>query len=251
MTHPAPPTGTSPTGTSPTETVTTGSHPRETGTTSTLMISAGGTAVAGREAAHRSFLELRRAVYVDEAGYLPPSDGTLETDQDDERSLAFGVVEDSPGGERVVAGLRLIVKGYAGSGGRRLPVETHWPDVFGACPAPAPSVEVSRLISRHPDRAVQHRHVLDLYATVLNFLDEAGLHVVYGLVDPVLERVLRSSLSVERIGERRWVEHYRSENVAIAITVPRLPRLSRWLPGRYATAAEILVGRHTAEEAAA
>lgn len=216
------------------------------------LIATGFEPVRGQEAAYRAFLELRRAVYVDEQGFLDGEDEAdrFETDEDDARSLAFAAVEHGEHGPRVVAALRLIVKGYAGADDR-LPVEQHWPEVFGARPAPVPSVEVSRLIGRHPDRAAQHRCVLELYTAVLAFLDEAGLHVAYGLIDPVLERVLRQTLSVDRIGDRRWIEHYRSHNVAVAIRVPRVRRLSRWLPGEYVTASEILLGSTGLEELAA
>ncbi|WKK70851.1 hypothetical protein Q0F99_13970 [Rathayibacter oskolensis] len=109
------------------------------------------------------------------------------------RSLAFAVVEESAGEVRIVAALRLIVKGRVirSVPDDRLPVERYWPEVFGPRPAPQPSVEVSRLIARHEDRARQHESVLELYAAVLAFLDEAGLRSAYGLVDPVLERLLR------------------------------------------------------------
>ncbi|NQX12325.1 hypothetical protein HQQ80_11865 [Microbacteriaceae bacterium VKM Ac-2855] len=218
------------------------------------LIAFGDTPVRGHERTYRAFLELRRAVYVEEAAYLDAAaaPGEIETDPDDARSLAFAVIDESDGHVRVLAGLRLIVKGYgARTSDDRLPVEHYWPEEFGPHPAPEPSVEVSRLIARYEDRRKQHDYAVSLYAAVMSFLDEAGLNRAYGLVDQVLERMLRASFTVRRVGEPRWIERYNSENVAIEIIVPRIRRLSRWLPGRFETAREILVGFSDTEERAA
>lgn len=221
----------------------------------TGLIASGGVPVPGSEEAYRRFLELRREIYVDEAGFLAAEHGSdgRETDEDDARSLAFAVVEECAGELRIRAALRLIVKGRATRAvtDDRLPVERYWPEVFGSSPAPEPSVEVSRLIARHEDRAAQHASVLELYAAVLAFLDEAGIRSAYGLIDPVLERLLRLSLTATRIGERRWIGAYRSHNVAIVIEVPPIRRLSRWLPGSFLTARDILVGIDDEQELAA
>lgn len=219
------------------------------------LIAVGGAAAPGRERAYRAFLALRRAVYVEETGYLDAAavPSPFETDPDDARSLAFAVIVEERGRVRVLAALRLIVKGFgSGRGGDdRLPVEHYWPAEFTFRPAPKPSVEVSRLIARDADRRRQHEYAVTLYAAVMSFLDEAGLSRAYGLVDPILERMLQRSFTVHRVGEPRWIEQYNSENVAIEIAVSRVRRMSRWLPGSYETANEILVGFGARKDAAA
>ncbi|NQX28339.1 hypothetical protein HQQ81_13410 [Microbacteriaceae bacterium VKM Ac-2854] len=218
------------------------------------LIAVGGDAVPGRERAYRAFLALRRAVYVEENGYLDADavPGEFESDPDDARSLAFAVLGEQHGRVRVLAALRLIVKGFQPvRGDDRLPVERYWPAEFTFRPAPKPSVEVSRLIARDADRRKQHEYAVALYTAVMSFVDEAGVNHAYGLVDPILERMLTSTFTLERVGEPRWIDQYHSENVAIEIAVPHVRRLSRWLPGRYETAGEILVGFGVRRDAAA
>lgn len=218
------------------------------------LIAVGTDAVPGHERAYRAFLELRRAVYVEETAYLDAASvpGDTESDPDDARSLAFAVLGERGGQVRVLAGVRLIVKGFHPSrGDDRLPVERYWPAEFTFRPAPKPSVEVSRLIARDADRRKQHEYAVALYAAVMSFLDEAGVNRVYGLVDPILERMLQRSFTLNRVGEPRWIEQYHSENVAIELAIPHVRRLSRWLPGRYETASEILVGFGVRWDAAA
>lgn len=100
---------------------------------------------------------LRANVYVKEKKYygseILNEDGT-ESDSDDERSKQFAVLERLDANTaRAIACGRMIVKL---SDEDKLPIEKYFPEAFEAHNPPENSVEISRFISRHPNKIVQH-----------------------------------------------------------------------------------------------
>lgn len=187
--------------------------------------------IAATTAESTAVRRLRSAVYCDEMGFLPPGDPAGERDGDDVRSLCWGVTENVDDGlVRLVATARLIVKGFPTDRGpdlRPLPVETAWPDAFDE-PLPAGSGELSRFVSRHEDRRVQHANALVLAEAALRFGAGASSRV-FGMIDPAFERLVSASFRVTRLAGPTWIEQYRSVNVLaeLALLDQQDPELGR------------------------
>jgi len=176
----------------------------------------------GLENEYEGYFDLRRKVYVDQTGQLHESelaeDGT-DRDQDDCRSVAFGVIENRITDHRVVAAARLIIKGFGQDNqtNRLLPVEEFCPEIFGEVPIPAEGVEVSRLIARHENAGIQKVLQWKIYAATLGYIANHELGPTYAVVEPWLERHLKGTIPVSRIGEPRYIEHYLDYNLPIQV----------------------------------
>jgi len=185
-----------------------------------------GVAVPGLEAEYLAHFHLRRRVYVDQTGQLSEKDllpdGT-DRDADDSRSITFCVLENHPDGIRVVGVSRLIVRGEPRPGdslhGTPLPVEEFCRDAFADGPLPWNAVEVSRVIARHQKAAVQDTIQWYLFALMLAYVTNHGLGRAFAIIEPWLERRLRSIITIDRIGDVRFIEHYLDYNVPIEIDV--------------------------------
>lgn len=207
------------------------------------VIAVGNCIPIGLEKEHQAHFALRRNVYVDQTGQLSREeigeDGT-DRDQDDERSVVFGVVENLGDRQRLVATTRLIVKGlgqpWEEAMKRPLPVESEWPEVFKGHQAQATSFEVSRLISRHEKAGIQDLNKLQLYAAALAFVQEYGLGPAYAIVEDWFERDLGRYVPNRRIGERKFVDHYLDFNIPLEIDLDSLrQRMERAHPGMLAS----------------
>lgn len=192
-----------------------------------------GVPVPGLEAEYQAHFEFRRRVYVDQTGQLSESDigpdGT-DRDLDDSRSITFAVFENHAEGVRIIGVSRLIVRGrggsaYAGDGappgvsGSPLPVEGFYPAAFEGETLDGRSVEVSRVIARHERARVQDIVQWDLFALMLAYTTNHDLGRVFAIVEPPLERHLRGVMSIRRIAEPQFVDHYLDYNVPIEIDV--------------------------------
>ncbi|MEV8337508.1 hypothetical protein [Leucobacter sp. NPDC077196] len=173
----------------------------------------------GLEAEYRAHFELRRKVYVDQTGQLDESeiqaDGT-DRDVDDARSITFAVFENHIEGVRVVGVSRLIVRGED----LPLPVEEFCPDSFVDDGLTARSVEVSRVIARHEHAVMQELVQWHLFAVMLAYEANHALERTFAIIEPWLERHLRGTIAISRIGEPRYVEHYLDYNLPIEIDIP-------------------------------
>ena len=172
--------------------------------------------VPGLEAEYHAHFSLRRKVYVDQTGQLDESDiqadGT-DRDADDARSIAFAILENHEDGVRVVGVARLILRGD----GTPLPVEDFCPDSFATVPLDDRSVEVSRVIARHETAVVQDLIQWHLFAVMLAYIANHDLGRTFAIIEPWLERHLQGIISISRIGEPRYVEHYLDINLPIEI----------------------------------
>ncbi|UBH06527.1 hypothetical protein K8P10_002038 [Leucobacter sp. Psy1] len=170
----------------------------------------------GLAAEYHAHFFLRRKVYVDQTGQLDESDiqedGT-DRDADDARSVAFAIFENHEEGVRVVGVSRLIIRGE----GTPLPVEDFCPDSFTSVPLDARSVEVSRVIARHETAVVQDLIQWHLFAVMLAYIANHDLGRTFAIIEPWLERHLQGIISISRIGEPRYVEHYLDFNLPIEI----------------------------------
>lgn len=183
------------------------------------MLAVDGVALPGLEAEYAAHFQLRKKVYVDQTGQLAESDlqedGT-DRDDDDARSITFGVFENHQAGVRVIGVARLIIRGDDAP----LPVEEFCPDAFASARLTARSVEVSRVIARHETAPLQNLVQMHLFALMLAHLSAHELDRTFAILEPWLERHVKSVLSIERIGEVRYVEHYLDYNVPIEIDIP-------------------------------
>lgn len=182
------------------------------------LLAINGVPVAGLEEEYAAHFLLRRNVYVDQTGQLAPdelqADGT-DRDADDARSVTFAVFENHRAGVRVVGVSRLILRGD-----EMLPVEEFCPDAFVGNQLSERSVEVSRVIARHENAALQDIVQWHLFAVMLAYIANHGLERTFAIIEPWLERHLNGSISITRIGEVRYVEHYLDHNVPIEIDIP-------------------------------
>ncbi len=188
------------------------------------VIAADGAPLPGLEAEYAAHFQLRRRVYVDQTGQLDASelqpDGT-DRDADDARSITFGVFENHRSGVRVLGVSRLIIRGE-----QELPVEEFCPDSFAPGELTPKSVEVSRVIARHESAAVQDLVQWHLFAVMLAYVASHRLERTFAIIEPWLERHLRSIIAIAAIGEPRYVEHYLDYNVPIEIDIPASARLA-------------------------
>lgn len=173
----------------------------------------------GLEREYLAHFDLRRRVYVDQTGQLDASelqdDGT-DRDADDARSATFAVFENHADGVRVIGVSRLIIRGQD----HPLPVEDFCPDSFSPGDLNAVSVEVSRVIARHEKAVMQEMAQWHLFAVMLAYVANHGLERTFAIIEPWLERHLRGSIAISRIGEPRYVEHYLDYNLPIEIDIP-------------------------------
>ncbi|MBS3180960.1 MULTISPECIES: hypothetical protein [Leucobacter] len=173
----------------------------------------------GLEAEYLAHFVLRRKVYVDQTGQLDESeiqpDGT-DRDSDDARSVTFAVFENHVEGVRVVGVSRLIVRGDESP----LPVEEFCPDSFTDDGLTPRSVEVSRVIARHEHAVMQELVQWHLFAVMLAYEANHALERTFAIIEPWLERHLRGTIAISRIGEPRYVEHYLDYNLPIEIDIP-------------------------------
>ncbi|MBF4633214.1 GNAT family N-acetyltransferase [Agreia pratensis] len=190
------------------------------------VLAVDGVAVPGLEDEYLAHFRLRKRVYVDQTGQLAEKDllpdGT-DRDADDSRSVTFCVLENHPNGTRVVGVSRLIVRGQARPGdslhGTPLPVEDFCPDAFDDGPLAWNAVEVSRVIARHKVAVVQESIQWYLFALMLAYVTNHGLGRAFAIIEPWFERHLKSIITIERIGDVRFIEHYLDYNVPIEIDV--------------------------------
>lgn len=183
------------------------------------VLAVDGVAVSGLEAEYAAHFQLRRKVYVDQTGQLSASeireDGT-DRDDDDARSVTFGVFENHESRVRVVGVSRLILR----RGARPLPIEDFCPDAFTPDDLTVKSVEVSRVIARHEKAALQDLVQWHLFAVMLAYIANHELERTFAIIEPWLERHLNAAIAIDRIGEVRYVEHYLDYNVPIEIDIP-------------------------------
>ncbi len=142
-----------------------------------------------------------------------------EYDDDDNRSIHMAVLENGGETQRLIASMRLIMKGGSGP----LPIEELYPDVFANSPAPETSCEVSRYIIRHEDKLVQRTASWGLFQQGLTEAVTHNLSPVLAVVSPALFKNFRSRrLPVEKLAEPVWIEKYGEENMPIAIDIVAL-----------------------------
>lgn len=167
----------------------------------------------------------RAGVYIDQMNFLSESArlrGGGETDSDDNRSVHFSVVENRGAHEppRVVGCSRLILKDDENV---PLPVEHFFPEYFEDNPAPVDATEGSRLIARHPDRAVQGLVALGLIRAMTHYSVEQSRQPIYAVVERGLATMFdRMKLPNTRLTELKYLEEYRTKNMALAIEPQRI-----------------------------
>lgn len=166
-----------------------------------------------------SYLKLRANVYVHQTGMLAEealhADGT-ETDEDDERSSHFVVLENRLGAAAAVACIRLIEKSEEHPA--PLPVENFFPEAFYGMAAQPKSIEVSRFISCLDNKPHQLTAILELFKSGLARIKQEDLGPVYAVVEEQLERSLGFlGAPPRRIAKPQYVEEYNDSNVGIEI----------------------------------
>ncbi len=187
------------------------------------LIAVNGTALPGLEAEYLAHFELRRKVYVDQTGQLAESDLQEDgTDRDvyDAHSVTFAVFENHRMGVRVVGVARLITRGP----GRPLPIEEFCPDAFAPGSLAEGCVEMSRVIARHENAALQDLLQWHLFAAMLAYITQHSVKRTFAIIEPWLERHLNGAVKISRIGDVRYVERYLDYNVPVEIDIPSSAR---------------------------
>lgn len=166
-----------------------------------------------------SYLKLRANVYIHQKGFLPndalKSDGT-ESDQEDQRSSHFLVVENKLGTVAAVSCIRLIEKSK--SAPTPLPIETFFPDVFEYEQPGLKTAEVSRFISRLDSARDQMMSISELFKSTLARINQEKLGPVYAIVEEDLETSLKyMGAPPTRLAEPHFVEKYNTYNVGVEI----------------------------------
>ena len=157
------------------------------------------------DAVHR----LRAATYIDELEWLPTTQQDemgRETDGHDQHSAHVAVVDAR--GEQALdpftfATLRYI---HLTNGADALPIE----EEFGVVPPSKdePRIEMSRFISRHPDRTIQSLGSISLVSHTVGTLNREGL-TGYAIIEkPLLRRLRSMGMSIETITEPIALESY-------------------------------------------
>lgn len=152
-----------------------------------------------------SVARLRANVYIDEKKYLGEEarkdDGT-ESDENDLRSIRFAAIENIgyPAARTIACG-RAIVKLSLED---PLPIETYFPEVFGGEKLPLGSVEISRFISRHPNKLTQHTASLAVIRAMAFETVRIQAPSDYCIIErPLLKMLKGIGLPVEQLGQEK------------------------------------------------
>lgn len=189
-------------------------------------VAVGNTPLFGLDQETEAYLKLRGNIYAKQQHYMPVeelnADGT-ETDEDDARSVHIAAIENTFSGQRVMGGMRLVIKSHANP--RRLPVEHHYPGVFDENPAPIVSAEASRVISRHEDPRIQKMIKWQLFKEAVEYLVSEQVSVVYGVVKPQMTRGLRiEGMPLEELAPAEFIPEINSKKQPIRIDLDELAR---------------------------
>ena len=177
-----------------------------------------------------AYHRLRANVYASQLRIIPEDriefDGG-EYDADDARSAHFGVIENLGLTQRLVASMRIIIRGDT-----PLPVEEFFDEVFSGQTNPR-SVEVSRYICRHEDSKTQDRLHWPLFSKALAFTMANDLSPAYAVIEEFLERKLRSrDIPFESLGSPKFVPEYITDNLPIVIDTEALgKKIESIMPG--------------------
>lgn len=168
-----------------------------------------------RANAHYSaYLDLRTGVYTVQTGMLDLDELTygVDIDDDDERAVAWVVLENRDPDPVAVACIRVIERLWVND--RPLPA-----DALYGLDLDATGVEVSRYIARVNDSTHQAQALSELLRSTIAHIRRLGADdAVYAIVEPALERVLRMmGVGVLRVAESVWVKEYHGDNVAIKL----------------------------------
>jgi hypothetical protein len=210
------------------------------------IIAVGDEVVPGREAEFTAYKQLRGKVYARQTRMISTEaldHDDSETDDDDSRSVHFGIYEQWTPDEitlanraRSLGAIRLIIKSAADGSvptsklsslpltlqkpgnGRPLPVEDFFPEAFERKPAPPGSTEASRLIARHESAVVQGAVKWTSYAAAEAYILSHDLGPTYATVEPGLETDFRRSrMPFERIAPPKYVPEYAADNLGLVI----------------------------------
>lgn len=162
--------------------------------------------------------QLRANIYIDKMGFLSeesrqPDGG--ESDEDDDRSIHFAVIENNGEEKRLVGTSRLIVKR---SEDDLLPAEKLFPEAFTDIQAKVGSTEASRFIAEHPDKFTKHMISLsEIRAMDLEALDR-GFEPIYAVIESKLANMFKYiGLPFQQITEIKHLEEYDTPNMAVEI----------------------------------
>lgn len=154
-----------------------------------------------------SVARLRANVYIDEKQYLGEEarndDGT-ESDEDDMRAIQFAAFENlGDRTVRTVASGRMILKI---SDDDPLPIEQYFPEVFDPGIPTIGSIEISRFISRHPDKLTQHIASLAIIRAMAFTCSDMEVVTDYCIIEkPLLDMLNLIDLPVVELGNPKDV----------------------------------------------
>lgn len=189
----------------------------------------GETALEGFDGAKDAYMMLRGRVYSDQTRMMSPDHlvqsgpqkGAELADEDDERSVHFGVFENKGDVVRLVGCMRHIKKSQQHP--RILPIEDFFPEVFQEKEASLGSFEVSRYIQRHENPRVQAALTIPLLGGALKHALAKSEEPAYGVVEQGLERyLLKIGVPLTRLANPVLVPRYAADNLPIEIDLLKM-----------------------------
>ena len=171
----------------------------------------------GCDEVYLDYLRLRANVYAIQNDYISRElildDGT-EKDEEDSRSVHFGVIDNYGDNPHIVAAMRLILKNDMFD--NPLPIEKYFTNVFVNMPIPHNNVELSRFICQHENKVTQMLLMWPLLAIGTSYAIQNNLEMTYAVIEPFLERILKfKGLTMKRLADPEFVLQYNSTNIPV------------------------------------
>lgn len=178
---------------------------------------------------------LRANVYIDQEGFLPAEARSAtggEYDQDDDRSVQFVTIENRFDESRVIGTVRLVEKRNPTD---LLPAEEIFPEAFVTNPAEVGSVEVSRLIARHPSPEIQTFASLAAIRASDLYCLENHIPNTYAVVErPLYVYLRRMGVPCHQISELKITPEYGdTQNMVVRINPKELQENATRIDSKY------------------
>lgn len=138
----------------------------------------------------------------------------LDYNEDEYRSVHFGVLENKTSSARMVACMRGIIKVDE----KPLPIEHYFSEIFEDQPAALNAAELSRYICRHPDKSVQNFLKFPLLTAAIKYGLRKDVGPAYAIVEEFLAKQLKDlGVPLKELAPPKFIEEYNSVNLPIVI----------------------------------
>jgi N-acyl-L-homoserine lactone synthetase len=140
------------------------------------------------------------------------SDNTSESDEDDNRSIHFAVIENN---SKVVATMRLIIKDSMNNS--ILPIEKYFPASTDYLDQGGVNAEISRYICSHNDKRMQYQLTWPLISAVALYLHQRNISCAFGMIEPSLYRLLvNRGLNIHKYSKPIYIDFYNDSLIPVS-----------------------------------